>query len=125
MGDTAGVELPIASFSSPRLHGDDGAAMVEFALVLPILALLLFGIIEFGSAYSQTLNIRHGAREGSRLVAVNYNPSGQTGQTQANTVAAAICNQMDLVRGATVSLSVDGTTYPTDATSRGGSPRSR
>lgn len=93
--------------------------MVEFALVMPILVLFLFGIIEFGSVYAQNLNLRHGAREGSRLVAVNYNPNGQTGQTQADTIGDAICKKMDLTRGATVALSVDGATYPTDATSPG------
>jgi Flp pilus assembly protein TadG len=93
--------------------------MVEFALIMPIFVLFLFGIIEFGSTYSQLLNLRHGAREGSRMLAVNYNPSAQTGQAQADTVAAAICNKMDLTHNAVVSFSVDGTNYPLDATSPG------
>jgi Flp pilus assembly protein TadG len=93
--------------------------MVEFALVMPIFVLFLFGIIEFGSTYSQLLNLRHGAREGSRLIAVNYNPSAQTGQAQADTIGAAICKKMDLTHSAKISLSVDGSVYPTDATSPG------
>ena len=79
-----------------RCTGDGGAALVEFALVAPLLILFLFGIIEFGSVFSQVLDVRHGAREGSRLVAVNYNPSAQTGQAQANTIGQAVCDKMDL-----------------------------
>ena len=48
-----------------------GAAMVEFAIVLPLLLILLFGIIEAAWAFNQQLKVRHGAREGARLVAVN------------------------------------------------------
>lgn len=49
-----------------------GVTLVETALILPVLILLLFGIIEFGWAYSQQLDVRHGAREGARLAAVNF-----------------------------------------------------
>jgi Flp pilus assembly protein TadG len=40
--------------------------MVEFALVLPILVMLLVGIIEFGSAYNTQLALQASAREGAR-----------------------------------------------------------
>ena len=40
--------------------------MVEFALVMPVLMLLLFGIIDFGSVYSNMVSIRQGVREGAR-----------------------------------------------------------
>lgn len=50
--------------------GDEGAAAVEFALVLPILVLLLFGIIQFGIVYDAQLTITHAAREGARMAAV-------------------------------------------------------
>lgn len=45
--------------------------MVEFAVVAPLLFLLLFGIIDFGWAFSQNLDVKHAAREGARLAAVN------------------------------------------------------
>jgi len=45
---------------------DDGAAAVEFALVLPILVLLLGGIVQFGYLYNQRLQVEHAAREGVR-----------------------------------------------------------
>lgn len=40
--------------------------MVEFAFVLPILLLLLFGTIEFGRIFSATLVLHNSAREGAR-----------------------------------------------------------
>ena len=48
-----------------------GASIVEFAIVAPLLFLLLFGIIDFGWAFSQNLDVKHAAREGARLAAVN------------------------------------------------------
>jgi Flp pilus assembly protein TadG len=44
---------------------------VEFALVAPLLFLLLFGMIEFGWFFAQSLDVRHGAREASRILAVD------------------------------------------------------
>jgi hypothetical protein len=49
-----------------RARGDDGVALVEFALVFPVLAMLLLGMITAGFAYNQKLAITNGVREGSR-----------------------------------------------------------
>lgn len=54
-----------------RGNGDDGASLVEFALLMPFLIILLLGIIEFGWLMAQNNDVRHGAREGARLAAVN------------------------------------------------------
>lgn len=51
-------------------HRDTGAAAVEFALVLPILALVICGIIDFGRAYNAQLTLTHAAREGARVWAL-------------------------------------------------------
>ncbi len=47
-----------------------GTASVEFALVLPLLLALLFGIIEFGFLFKDQLSIQQSAREGARVAAV-------------------------------------------------------
>lgn len=58
-----------------RLRGqrgeERGANLVEFALVAPLLFALLFGMIEFGWAFAQNLDVKHTAREAGRLAAVN------------------------------------------------------
>src|SRR5436305_1681114 len=46
------------------LRREDGASLVEFALIAPILFLLLFGLIDFGFIYNDFLSLRHGVRAG-------------------------------------------------------------
>ena len=54
-----------------RFHRDcKGQALVEMALVLPILLMLLFGIIEFGRVFNAYLVTSQASREGARAAAV-------------------------------------------------------
>ena len=76
-----------------RDKSERGANLVEFALVAPLLILLVFGIIEFSWVFAQNLNIRHGAREAARLAAVDHTP------------LADVCGRMDIVSGASISFS--------------------
>jgi Flp pilus assembly protein TadG len=46
--------------------GQRGAAVVEFALVLPLFAAILFGIIEYGWVFYQRFNIANAVRDGLR-----------------------------------------------------------
>jgi Flp pilus assembly protein TadG len=48
---------------------------VEFALILPVLALLLFGMLDFGKAFNYWIDETHLANEGARWAVVNRNPS--------------------------------------------------
>lgn len=50
--------------------GDRGAVAVEFALILPVLLLIVVGTIEFGRVYSQVQVYNGAAREGARCAAV-------------------------------------------------------
>lgn len=52
------------------MHRDDGAALVEFALVLSLLVMITFGIIEFGRAYNAQVTLTHATREGVRVLAI-------------------------------------------------------
>lgn len=45
--------------------------MIEFALIAPLLVLLVFGTIDYSNAYSEQLDVRSTAREGARLAIVN------------------------------------------------------
>jgi Flp pilus assembly protein TadG len=49
---------------------EGGAAAVEFALIAPVLFIVLMGILEFGVAFLQVQSIRTGVREGGRAAAV-------------------------------------------------------
>jgi Flp pilus assembly protein TadG len=73
---------------------DDGAQLVEFALLAPLLLLLVLGIVEFGWLFSQNNDVRHGAREGARAAAVSLGGNA--------TIRAAACDSMDLASSVTV-----------------------
>jgi Flp pilus assembly protein TadG len=59
----------------PRLRSEEGVALVEFALILPVLALLLFGMLDFGKTFNYWIDETHLANEGARWAAVNKNPA--------------------------------------------------
>ena len=63
-----------------------GAAAVEFALLLPVLLFLVFGIIDFGRALNAQITLTQAAREGARLDALG---SYTTSQICARVVTAA------------------------------------
>lgn len=50
-----------------REHGEQGASAVEFALILPLLLLLVFGIIQFGVVFFEYQGLQASAREGARF----------------------------------------------------------
>jgi Flp pilus assembly pilin Flp len=60
---------------SRRSHDDSGAALIEFALVLPLLLLLVFGIVDFGRAINYWIDETHLANEAARFAAVGRNPA--------------------------------------------------
>ncbi|MCH7993958.1 MAG: pilus assembly protein [Planctomycetes bacterium] len=56
-----------------RRHHDRrrrGSAVVEFAVVLPLLLTILFGIIEYGYVFMVRQSLQHAAREGCRLASL-------------------------------------------------------
>ena len=53
-----------------NLRREEGAAAVEFALIVGLLAILVFGLLEYGLAFWQVQNLRAAAREGARVAAV-------------------------------------------------------
>lgn len=71
---TRGSALP---GRTSRVRDERGAAMVEFALVLPIFLALLFGIISYGWMLSYRQSISQAAAEGARVLAVA--PQGASG----------------------------------------------
>ena len=60
---------------------DRGAAAIEFALLFPLLMLILFGIIDFGRALNAQITLTQAAREGARLDALGE--PNVTSQTQS------------------------------------------
>lgn len=93
---------------------DRGAVLIEFAILAMPLFMILFGIIEFGSAFSQNLDVRHGAREGARLAAVNYKPTAAVGDAQSTLIRAEICKRMGADSATSIQLERTGAAQGTD-----------
>jgi Flp pilus assembly protein TadG len=96
----------LQSGRSPRRRG---AALVEAALVLPIVCMFIFGVLEY-SRYVMTLQILTNAcREGARYAMIHPQPVTVNGTTYGNAtsdVQASINNSMggQLLSGQTVSI---------------------
>jgi len=57
-----------------RLHSERGAELIEFALVLPLLLLLIAGVVDFGMMFQSYEVVTNAAREGARVgVLPGYN----------------------------------------------------
>ena len=64
-------------------RSESGASAVEFALLLPVLMMILFGIIEFGLALYRQAILTNASREGARLGIVQSIPAITTAQIDA------------------------------------------
>jgi Flp pilus assembly protein TadG len=64
---------------------EHGAAAVEFALVVPLLLAVMFGIIDYGLWFSDSLSVRQGVDEGARAAVVNDFGRCTTGSAAART----------------------------------------
>lgn len=78
----------------PAGRDDRGAAAVEFALLLPVLILVIGGIVDFGRAYFENVILTNAAREGARAAVVIRNSpplscGSVTGCIEARAKAAA------------------------------------
>jgi Flp pilus assembly protein TadG len=70
-----------------------GASLVEFAIVLPMLVMLLFGIVDFGMQFANLNSVRLGTREGARQAVVATFGNGgctTTGLSDTSTDAAKL-----------------------------------
>jgi hypothetical protein len=89
------LNQPLDVTSSHRgLARERGAAAVEFALVVPVLVLLLLGIIELGYIFNQQLTVSNAAREGARVLAITRDESDA--ETAAMGVAATLVGTPDV-----------------------------
>lgn len=62
----------------PRRRDQQGASAVEFALVVPILLLLVFGVINFGVVMAQKASLSNAVRIGARYGSVNAYTTAHT-----------------------------------------------
>ena len=83
------------AMTSGQLHrkrGERGAALVELAVALPLLAVILVGTIDFGRAFRLAMVITNAARAGAQYGAQSVYNSGDTAGMQSAAVAVLTAN---------------------------------
>jgi len=75
-----------------QIRNEQGQAMTEFALVLPVLALILFAVIQFGIVFNNYVTLTDATRAGARRAAV----SRQDPNRNATVVQAVRSSASDL-----------------------------
>ena len=83
-----------------RIGGEQGAAAVEFALVLPIFLVLIFGVVQYAWYFYQTQETAFALREGARVAAV--------GTQSAEGICELVGGKMPTGSEATVTVSATG-----------------
>lgn len=94
-------------------RGESGAAMVEFAIVLPLLLVLVLGIIDFGRALFVLNNLTNAAREGARFGATRIEPPPTNGAVQT-----AVRNRVTQYVNGAISPAPSGYTIAVTATNQ-------
>ena len=100
-----------------------GAVIVEFALVVPFLFLIVFGIIDFSRAYAQLNNINSSLREGARFGAAQKTPLVDDIKAEVFRFSATWANALDTSRVNVItgdSIIVFVTNYPITLPTLGG-----
>jgi hypothetical protein len=91
-----------------RMRGESGQAAVEFALVVPILCVIVLAMVDFGKAMNYWLDLNHVASETARKAAVNAYPTAGEYQTHARdrleTTELRMGGTNDIPTAATVSI---------------------
>jgi len=78
-----------------QIRNEQGQTVTEFALVLPVLALILFAVIQFGIVFNNYVTLTDATRAGARKAAV----SRQDPNRNANVIAAVRSSATDLDSG--------------------------
>ena len=98
-----------------------GAALVEFAIVLPLLLLLVFGIIEFGFLLYNKAMITNASREGARE-GILFNSSRPSATIQSDVLAkvASYCQTRMIPTTVNPAATVTGACFTSAVDERAG-----
>ena len=94
-------------------NAERGSAAVEFAVVVPLLIVMVLGIVEFGRLYHIQTTISGAAREGVRVMAVNNDPAAARAATKAAALPVSLTDSQ-------ISVSPAACVSTTTATGRSG-----
>ncbi|HKA26978.1 MAG TPA: TadE/TadG family type IV pilus assembly protein [Gaiellaceae bacterium] len=89
-----------------QIRNEQGQTMTEFALVLPVLALILFAVIQFGIVFNNYVTLTDATRAGARKAAVSRDDPNR----DADVMAAVRSSATDL-DGSKLSVSPPTSTW--------------
>jgi Flp pilus assembly protein TadG len=89
-----------------QIRNEQGQAMTEFALVLPVLALILFAVIQFGIVFNNYVTLTDATRAGARKAAVSRDDPNRDAD-----VMAAVQNSASDLDGSKLSVSPPSSTW--------------
>ena len=92
---------------------DRGASVVEFALLAPVLFLILFGIIDYGIWFADSISARQAVRDGARRgVVESFGPcKAKAGGSETELLACSVREAMEPISGQ-VAVKVSVATAP-------------
>ena len=92
-----------------------GQSVAEFALVLPLMMLILLGIVQFGMVFKQYITLTDAVREGSRKAAVARHRADRATHVQGAVVTAGVGSRLRLHDGERRASPRPGTTAKTSS----------
>lgn len=100
---------PLRAVQERRGQRDRGVAAVEFALVLPVLLVVLFGIVVAGLVYVDHLQLQSAARDGARAGALSPGAACSTALDRVAAVGdgATSCQETSTCPGVDSSLTLE------------------
>jgi Flp pilus assembly protein TadG len=106
------------TFTKDDIKNERGQTMTEFAMILPLFVVLLFGVIQFGIAFNNYVSLTDAVRAASRKGAVSResgNPTGACTSAAYNAAGDLNSSQLTVTCSSTwqpgADLTVTGT-YP-------------
>lgn len=95
-------------------NGDEGSALVEFALILPMLLLITTGILVFGVAMNNYLQLTNAVSMGARTAAINAQLTKDPCALASNAIIAAAPGLT--ASKITFNFTFNGVSYPNQST---------
>src|SRR5215831_11290993 len=82
--------------STKRLCRETGQATVEFALILPVLLVLVLAVLDFGKAFNYWIDQTHLANAAARWAVVNGVPGSAPATCPGRTPSSTITYQVEM-----------------------------
>ena len=76
------------------LRQEKASGLVEFALILPLLVLMIMGVFDVGRGYTTYITLENGVREGARWLSIHAKDDNILDMTRTHILSEA--NQTDL-----------------------------